>query len=168
MRRADGVHRWFRLTGEAVLDAAGAFDRWVGTCTDIEERRRAEEGLREADRRKDEFLAMLAHELRNPLAPIRNAVRLLRQTGQSDAASSWSRDVIERQVEQLTRLVDDLLDVSRITRGKIQLQVEPLDLAAIVDGRRRDQPADDRRAPPRAARQPARRAGDASRATSCG
>ena len=133
IRRADGEYRWFQITGEAAT-AGGRVERWVGTCTDIEERRRAEESLREADRRKDEFLAMLAHELRNPLAPIRNAARLLRQTGQSDAASSWCRDVIERQVEQLTRLVDDLLDVSRITRGKIQLQVEPLDLEAIVSG----------------------------------
>ena len=134
IRRSDGGHRWFRLTGEPVLDANGALDRWVGTCTDIEERRRAEEGLREADRRKDEFLAMLAHELRNPLAPIRNAVRLLRQTGENESAASWSRDVIERQVDQLTRLVDDLLDVSRITRGKIHLQVGPLDLASIITG----------------------------------
>jgi PAS domain S-box-containing protein len=134
LRRADGVYRWFRLNGEPVPDASGAVDKWVGTCTDVEERKRAEESLREADRRKDEFLAMLAHELRNPLAPIRNTVKLLRLTGASDAASEWGRDVIERQVEQLTRLVDDLLDVSRITRGKIQLQLEPLDLATVVAG----------------------------------
>ena len=134
LRRADGVYRWFRLTGEPVRDASGAVDKWVGTCTDVEERKRAEESLHEADRRKDEFLAMLAHELRNPLAPIRNTVKLLRQTGANDAASEWGRDVIERQVEQLTRLVDDLLDVSRITRGKIQLQLEPLDLGTVVAG----------------------------------
>ncbi|HTO08653.1 MAG TPA: response regulator [Myxococcota bacterium] len=134
LRREDGVYRWFRLTGEPVPDASGAVGKWVGTCTDVEERKRAEEGLREADRRKDEFLAMLAHELRNPLAPIRNTVKLLRQTGRSDGVSEWGRDVIERQVEQLTRLVDDLLDVSRITRGKIQLQLEPLDLATVVAG----------------------------------
>jgi two-component system CheB/CheR fusion protein len=134
LRRADGVYRWFRLTGEPVPDASGTVDKWVGTCTDIEERKRAEEGLREADRRKDVFLATLAHELRNPLAPIRNTVKLLRQVGANDAASEWGRDVIERQVEQLTRLVDDLLDVSRITRGKVQLQLEPLDLATVVAG----------------------------------
>jgi PAS domain S-box-containing protein len=134
LRRADGVYRWFRLNGEPVPDGSGAVEKWVGTCTDVEERKRAEEGLREADRRKDEFLAMLAHELRNPLAPIRNTVKLLRQTGASDAGSEWARDVIERQVDQLTRLVDDLLDVSRITRGKIQLQLEPLDLATVVAG----------------------------------
>ena len=134
LRRNDGEYRWFKMTGEAVTLANGRVDKWVGTCTDIEERRRAEEGLREADRRKDEFLAMLAHELRNPLAPIRNTVKLLRLTGDGDATTEWGRDVIERQVEQLTRLVDDLLDVSRITRGKIRLQVEPIDLATVVAG----------------------------------
>jgi signal transduction histidine kinase len=90
------------------------------------------ERLREADRRKDEFLAMLAHELRNPLAPVLNAVHILRRVGSNEARLAWCRDVIGRQVEQLTRLVDDLLDVSRITRGKIELRKEPVDLAAIV------------------------------------
>ena len=132
LRRADGAYRWFSVAGEGVRGAEGAIERWVGTATDIEERRRAEASLREGDRRKDEFLAMLAHELRNPLAPIRNAVKLLRDAGQTDPVREWSRDVIERQVDQLTRLVDDLLDVSRITRGKIQLQIETLDLATVV------------------------------------
>jgi PAS domain S-box-containing protein len=134
LRRGDGVYRWFTINGEGVRGDDGAIEKWVGTATDIDERRRAEESLREADRRKDEFLAMLAHELRNPLAPIRNAVKLLRDAGQTDPVREWSRDVIERQVDQLTRLVDDLLDVSRITRGKIQLQVETLDLATVVSG----------------------------------
>jgi CheY-like chemotaxis protein len=134
MRRADGAYRWFTINGEGVRGADGKLEKWVGTATDIDERRRAEASLREADRRKDEFLAMLAHELRNPLAPIRNAVKLLRDAGQTDPVRDWSRDVIERQVDQLTRLVDDLLDVSRITRGKIQLQIEPLDLCTVVSG----------------------------------
>jgi two-component system CheB/CheR fusion protein len=134
LRRADGAYRWFTINGEGVRGADGRIAKWVGTATDIDERRRAEAGLREADRRKDEFLAMLAHELRNPLAPIRNAVKLLRDAGQTDPVREWSRDVIERQVEQMTRLVDDLLDVSRITRGKIQLQIETLDLATVVSG----------------------------------
>jgi PAS domain S-box-containing protein len=99
---------------------------------DISDRKRAEEALREADRRKDEFLAMLAHELRNPLAPIRNAVQLMRLNGTDDPDVQWARDVVERQVQQLTRLVDDLLDVSRISRGKINLQMGPVDLAAVV------------------------------------
>ena len=132
LRRSDGVYRWFSITGEGVRGADGAVEKWVGTATDVEERRRAEASLREGDRRKDEFIAMLAHEQRNPLAPIRNAVKLLRDAGQADPVRAWSRDVIERQMDQLTRLVDDLLDVSRITRGKIQLQIEPVDLWAVV------------------------------------
>jgi PAS domain S-box-containing protein len=94
--------------------------------------RASEERLREADRRKDEFLAMLAHELRNPLAPIRNAVFLLKRVATDEPRIAWCRDIIERQADQLTRLVDDLLDVSRITRGKIELKPEPLDVADIV------------------------------------
>jgi CheY-like chemotaxis protein len=88
--------------------------------------------LREADRRKDEFLAMLAHELRNPLAPIRNAVAVLRQIGPISPPLQQARDMIDRQVAHMARLVDDLLDVSRISRGKILLRKEPLDLAPLV------------------------------------
>ena len=90
---------------------------------EIVERRRAEAALREADRRKDEFLAMLAHELRNPLAPIRNAVQILRLTsGMRRDGAVRRREMMERQVGQMVRLVDDLLDVSRISRGKIELR----------------------------------------------
>jgi signal transduction histidine kinase/ActR/RegA family two-component response regulator len=96
------------------------------------ERLRLIDQLRQADRRKDEFLAVLAHELRNPLAPVRNAVEVLRMRDVDDPGLRWARDLIDRQVQQLTRLVDDLLDVSRITRGKIKLQKEPVDLAAVV------------------------------------
>jgi signal transduction histidine kinase len=88
--------------------------------------------LREANRLKDEFLAMLAHELRNPLAPIHNAVQLMRNPALPGAQLSWARDVIERQVGHLTRLVEDLLDVSRITRGKINVKRELLEVSAIV------------------------------------
>lgn len=91
------------------------------------------EQLRQADRRKDEFLALLAHELRNPLAPVRNAVTIMRMKNSDDPELAWCRDVIERQANQLTRLVDDLLDVSRITRGKIKLRIEPLDLATVLE-----------------------------------
>jgi len=91
------------------------------------------EQLRHADRRKDEFLALLAHELRNPLAPVRNAVTIMRLKNSDDPELSWCRDVIERQANQLTRLVDDLLDVSRITRGKITLRLETLDLGTVID-----------------------------------
>jgi len=88
--------------------------------------------LREADLRKDEFLAMLAHELRNPLAPIRNAVQIFRGVGPPVPELQWATEVIDRQVHQMTRLVDDLLDVSRITRGKIELRRERVELAAVV------------------------------------
>src|ERR671935_686457 len=87
---------------------------------------------RDANRRKDEFLAMLSHELRNPLAPIRNAVELMRRVGSSEARVTMARDVIDRQVTQLARLVDELLDVSRISQGKIVLKKEPLELAKVV------------------------------------
>jgi len=100
--------------------------------TEVTERTRVELALKEADRHKDEFLAMLAHELRNPLAPIHNAVALMHRTSLSDPQLVWSRDVIGRQLSHLTRLVDDLLDVSRITRGKINLNKEVLELRALV------------------------------------
>ncbi len=96
------------------------------------ERLRLIQQLRQADRRKDEFLAVLAHELRNPLAPVRNAVEVMRLRDVDDPNLRWARDIIDRQVQQMTRLVDDLLDVSRITRGKVKLQKEPVDLAAVV------------------------------------
>jgi signal transduction histidine kinase/DNA-binding response OmpR family regulator len=88
--------------------------------------------VQEADRQKNEFLSMLAHELRNPLAPIRNAVHVLRLQAEGRSDLDWARDVIDRQVKHLVRLVDDLLDVSRITCGKVRLQLEPVPLAAIV------------------------------------
>jgi signal transduction histidine kinase len=92
-----------------------------------------EEELREADHRKDEFLAMLAHELRNPLAPLSNALHLVRMVGGAQAETvRAAHDLMERQLQSLVRLVDDLLDVSRITRGKINLQRERVDLAAVV------------------------------------
>jgi signal transduction histidine kinase/ActR/RegA family two-component response regulator len=95
-------------------------------------RSRVEDALRQADRHKDEFLAMLAHELRNPLAPIRNAVHLMRMKLLQDPQMCLARDVIERQLSQLTRLVDDLLDVSRITRGKINLTRQPLKVSELI------------------------------------
>jgi signal transduction histidine kinase len=96
------------------------------------ERKRAEEALKQADRRKDEFLAMLAHELRNPLAPVLTALETMGLRDMGDPDQQRAREIIERQVHQMTRLVDDLLDVSRITRGKIKLQAEPVDLATVV------------------------------------
>ena len=100
----------------------------------VDKQRELADKLREADRRKDEFLALLAHELRNPLAPVRNAVSIMRLKGASDPELVWCHDVIERQADQLKRLVDDLLDVSRITQGKIQLRLEPVDVESVVAG----------------------------------
>jgi signal transduction histidine kinase len=96
--------------------------------------RASEEQLKETDRRKDEFLAMLSHELRNPLAPIRNAVAILSLLGSSDPHVAQARDIVDRQVAHLTRLVDDLLDASRLTRGHIALKCESLSLADVVEG----------------------------------
>ncbi len=99
---------------------------------EITRSRQAEEELQDANRRKDEFLAMLSHELRNPLAPIRNAVELMRRVGSTEQRLVMARDVIDRQATQLTRLVDELLDVSRISQGKIVLKKEPVELAKII------------------------------------
>ncbi|MFO0929312.1 MAG: PAS domain S-box protein [Gemmataceae bacterium] len=123
---------WMLMAARPVLDADGRFAGSLDMFTDVTERRKAELALLEADRRKDEFLATLAHELRNPLAPIRNAVQLLRMKGPPDPEMQWARDVIERQVGQMARLLDDLLDVSRITRNKLELRKERVTLADAV------------------------------------
>ena len=103
-----------------------------GTAIDITDRLEMEEALREADRRKDDFLATLAHELRNPLAPIRNALSLMRHSGGDAPDFLAERAMAERQVSHLARLVDDLLDIARISRGRIELRKEPLELAPVV------------------------------------
>ena len=99
---------------------------------EVEQRGRAEQALLDADRRKDDFLAILAHELRNPLAPISNAIEILQRLGPKDTELVRMRDLIDRQVRHMSRLVDDLLDVSRITQGKIHLRSEPLELVGLV------------------------------------
>src|SRR5262245_835990 len=130
-----------RTGGEVPIDDSGApirdgRGRIVGVILvfrDVTERRRAERMTEEADRRKDEFLAMLAHELRNPLAPIRNAAHTLALLGGDDTRLRWVSEVIERQVGLMTRLVDDLLDVSRITSGKITLQRARVSMREVVE-----------------------------------
>jgi PAS domain S-box-containing protein len=114
------------------VDESGKTLGFYALITDQSARNRAEQALRDADRRKDEFLAMLAHELRNPLAPIRSAAEVLRLGSPQDGPQQWAREVIERQTQHLTRLVDDLLDVSRITRGMVTIRREPLDVAVVV------------------------------------
>jgi PAS domain S-box-containing protein len=106
--------------------------RFTGIVRDITVRKQAEAALREVDRRKNEFLAMLAHELRNPLAPIRNAVQVLLLKGSHDPDLKWSRDVISRQVAHMARLLDDLLDVSRISHRKLELRKERIELAEVI------------------------------------
>jgi PAS domain S-box-containing protein len=123
---------WLDVQGKVLCDASGNPSSIRGVSVDVTERKRAEESLREADRRKDEFLAMLAHELRNPLAPISAAAQLLKLVRLDDAKVSQTSDIIARQVEHMTGLVDDLLDVSRVTRGLITLDSKPLDLKQIV------------------------------------
>jgi PAS domain S-box-containing protein len=133
VRRNDGEWRWLQSFGAPRFDADGRFLGMVGSSPDITELIDASDALREADRRKDEFLATLAHELRNPLAPIRQAARLSRSQQATDAQRRWSQDVIERQVRHMALLLDDLLDVSRITRGKLELKRQRVQLASVVE-----------------------------------
>jgi PAS domain S-box-containing protein len=120
------------VTVSPVRDARSRIIGASKVARDISAQKRAEQALREADRRKDEFLATLAHELRNPLAPIRNSLHILRLAGSSDPAVERVREMLERQVNHMIRLVDDLMEVSRITRGKIELRRERVELAAVI------------------------------------
>ena len=131
-KNKDGEYRWLADHLSLLKDQEGKPLYRCGIFRDIHDQKRTEEALLEADRRKDEFLAMLAHELRNPLAPIRNAVQLLRQAGTDDALLQRQRDIIDRQVTHMARLLDDLLDVSRIVHGKIELDRQPLRLADVI------------------------------------
>jgi PAS domain S-box-containing protein len=124
--------RWIYAVYTPTFDGAGTADGWVGVVNDVTEQKRVTEALKEADRRKDEFLAMLAHELRNPLAPVRTAAELLRVRGDDPAVVARACGVIDRQITHMARLVDDLLDVSRITRGKISLHRERFDVARLA------------------------------------
>jgi PAS domain S-box-containing protein len=132
LRGKDGTYRWFLSRAIPIRDAAGNVLRWFGTNTDITAQREAEEALRDADRRKDDFLATLAHELRNPLAPICNSLHILGLAQDLDPAVAKIREIMERQTKHLVRLVDDLLEVSRITQGKIELRTELVELAAVI------------------------------------
>ena len=137
--RKDGSRFWASGVLSALLDEAGDLRGFAKVMRDATERKRMEEELRlraaelaEADRRKDEFLAMLAHELRNPLAPIRNALEVIRLRAADPALVEQARATAAHQVGHMARLIDDLLDVARITSGKIQLRAEPVDLAAAM------------------------------------
>lgn len=160
-RREDGEYRWMKSAGLPRFTADGRFLGFVGCALDISDVKRSEEALAEADRRKNEFLAMLAHELRNPLAPIRSALEILRMAQSSERSEEWRLtggenaevdalatrdsllaappdlttpiDMMDRQIGRMVRLVDDLLDVSRISQGKINLRTGFIDLASSVN-----------------------------------
>jgi PAS domain S-box-containing protein len=132
LRARDGTYRWFLSHALPIRDERGAITRWFGTNTDVTDRREAEEALLEADRRKDEFLAVLAHELRSPLAPILTAARILQMKGPPDPQLQKPRETIVRQTLQLSKLVDDLLDVGRIIAGKLSLDKRRVELNDIV------------------------------------
>jgi PAS domain S-box-containing protein len=128
----DGRRIWMNWTNRAICDGQGRVTGILAIGNDITAQKHAETALREADRRKDEFLATLAHELRNPLAPIRNAAYVLGRLNIDDERVRWAQELIERQATHLTRLVDDLLDVSRIVRGKATLRMGRVVLGDVV------------------------------------
>jgi PAS domain S-box-containing protein len=132
LRRADGAWRLFFGRAAPMRDADGNVVQWFGTNTDITEAHLAREALLDAGRRKDEFLAMLAHELRNPLAPVRTAANLLGRISHGDPRVQRASEVVSRQVGHMVSLVDDLLDVSRVTRGLVDLKRERLAVDTIV------------------------------------
>jgi PAS domain S-box-containing protein len=135
----DGSSHWISILGRITYGSDGQPLYSDGVTIDVTERKILEESLRlkteslqEADRRKDEFLATLAHELRNPLAPICNAIQILAKRGDDPVVLAQSREMLKRQVQQIVRLIDDLLEVSRIGRGKITLQKAQVDLTQVV------------------------------------
>ncbi len=141
LRRADdGRIIWANSAGQFFYDSTGKAVRFVGVFYDITARKRSEEQLgrlaaelREADRRKDEFLATLAHELRNPLAPIRNSLQVLKLAPNDAPLLEKVCGTMERQLNQMVRLIDDLMDVSRVTRGKLELRKERVELATVLN-----------------------------------
>ena len=133
LRHHSGQYHWTLGRALPIRDQSEQIIRWMGTCTDIHEQKLAEEALKRESERKDEFLAMLAHELRNPLAPISTAAQMLKMAGLSEQRVRQAGDIITRQVKHMTSLVDDLLDVSRITRGLVQIAQEELDLKLVLN-----------------------------------
>ena len=138
LRRMPDDWRWVEIAGLFLFEGTQP-THLIGVIADITERKELEDNLRkmardlsEADRRKDEFLATLAHELRNPLAPIRNGIELLKRQQPADSQPAAVVEVMERQMKHMVRLVDDLIDVSRITRNKLELRRQPLDLGQVL------------------------------------
>lgn len=132
LRHHSGEYRWVLGRGLPMRDEHGIIRRWLGTCTDIHDQKLAEQRLQEADRRKDEFLAMLSHELRNPLAPISAAAEMLQMAPLAPERVRYISDVLGRQVQHMKALVDDLMDVSRVTRGLVEITQAPQDLQEVI------------------------------------
>jgi PAS domain S-box-containing protein len=132
LRHRSGEYRWVLGRALPLRNAEGQIVRWMGTCTDIHEQKRARDELQANNRRKDDFLAMLAHELRNPLAPISTAAYLLRTRTPDASNVGYAAAIIDRQVQHMKELVDDLLDVSRVTRGLVELERRPVEVNAVV------------------------------------
>ncbi|MDP3619769.1 MAG: PAS domain S-box protein [Ramlibacter sp.] len=132
LRHRSGEYRWVLGRALPVRNEQGEVVRWMGTCTDIHEQKQFRDELLAANRRKDDFLAMLAHELRNPLAPISTAAQLLKAAPHDPATVMRSAAIVERQVRHMTELVDDLLDVSRVTRGLVELEKTPVAIKTVV------------------------------------
>ncbi|TCS38026.1 PAS/PAC sensor hybrid histidine kinase [Paucimonas lemoignei] len=133
LRGKNGEYRWFLSRAVPIRDRNGQIVRWFGTNTDITIQREAEEALELANRRKDEFLAMLAHELRNPLAPISTAAELLKMVSSEENIVKKYSEIIARQVRHMTELVDDLLDVSRVTRGLVSIEKDELSIKEVIN-----------------------------------
>lgn len=133
MRRRDGQYRWFLARALPNRNEQGRVVRWLGTSTDITEQRKAEQELREADKKRDEYLAMLGHELRNPLAGIVAATQLAKLTRPPDPRLRQAIEVLERQSNHVARIVDGLLEYSRLARGKIHLEYRPLDIRRVLE-----------------------------------
>ena len=132
LRAADGSYRWFLSRAKPVRNASGEVVRWFGTNTDVTEVRQAQASLVDAARRKDEFLATLSHELRNPLSPILVAARLLTSPDVTVEQRAWCSSLVLRQGLHMARLVDDLVDTNRITRGRLELERMPTDLQRVA------------------------------------
>ncbi len=131
-RRSDGDYRWMMAVALPQFGPAGKFAGYTGAFFDITALKQAEASLRTADQRKDEFIAMLAHELRNPLAPITNIVQMMRSHDLDAKTRDWAHELLDRQLRNVGRMVNDLLDVSRVSYGKIQLQRQRVELGELV------------------------------------
>jgi signal transduction histidine kinase len=132
VRRADGTFGWTLTRAVPLVDEHGNISEWFGAARDITKRHNAEEALREADRRKNEFLATLAHELRNPLAPMRHGLEIAKKDSQPGSQMKSVIEIMDRQLNHLVHLVDDLMDVGRISTGKIELRRERVSLREVL------------------------------------